>query len=401
MEIAIQCSDGVQLSAKEFSSTLKNDHYKVIRAKSKILCLHGWLDNAASFNILGSELTSNLYADVIALDFPGHGHSSHKSSDGPTQVLSEYALYVAEALKAINWIQPITKDKNGRNTVTTTTGGVRRTHYLRESTYNKKNAEDESSNISKVTIIGHSMGAGVALIFAAAYPEYVDRLILLEGAGPLARDAIDTSRHVRQSIERRMASNKALYPEYINIEDNIQDPNFHESSETIGSDLSRGKRQYASLRSAVDARMKTATLSPGRQYISREAATALVCRATYPANESLSSKIAGGHELNPSTYDGPVYFRHDPRLMWPSIHYYSQEQVYALMGDVQCPTCLLLANDGWPVDEESFDQSLQILNPTMFRELPGSHHFHADPDDAGAVSGSIIEFLQQEIKIFH
>ena len=390
MEVVVQCSDGVQLAAKEFSSSSKHDHFKLIKDKTKILCLHGWLDNAASFNLLAPELTTRMYADVIALDFPGHGHSSHKSSDGPTQILSEYALYVAEALTSLNWIQPLDKSIASR----------KKKKSDLNSNFNNKNSEDDSEQGSKITIIGHSMGAGVALVFAAAYPEYVDRLILLEGAGPLARKGTDASRHVRQAIERRMTSNKLLYPEFANIEGNIQNPNVKEKSEKFGSDLSRGKRRYANIQAAVNARMKTATLTPGNQYISTEAATALVCRATYPADEVIGSKTAGGIELDPSTYGGPVHFRHDSRLMWPSFHYYTQEQVHALMDDVRCPTCLLLANEGWPLDRASFDQSLQILQPAMFQQLPGSHHFHADPIDAPAVSDAIIDFLKQEIKVF-
>lgn len=41
-----------------------------------ILALHGYLDNSNSFKPLASHICSNGYY-MIALDFPGHGFSSH------------------------------------------------------------------------------------------------------------------------------------------------------------------------------------------------------------------------------------------------------------------------------------------------------------------------------------
>ena len=41
----------------------------------KVLCLHGWLDNAASFVPLSGYLKD---FDLLALDFAGHGFSSHR-----------------------------------------------------------------------------------------------------------------------------------------------------------------------------------------------------------------------------------------------------------------------------------------------------------------------------------
>jgi alpha-beta hydrolase superfamily lysophospholipase len=41
--------------------------------------------------------------ELVALDFPGHGLSGHKSADGPPQLLAEFAYYVAECLEALQW----------------------------------------------------------------------------------------------------------------------------------------------------------------------------------------------------------------------------------------------------------------------------------------------------------
>ena len=339
-EIIIQCSDGIQLAAKKWTV---DD-----QPTQNILCLHGWLDNAASFHLLAPSLSSTLSAQVVALDFPGHGHSSHKSTDGPTQIISEYALYVAEALTKMKWMDKQHPDK-------------------------------------KVTLVGHSMGAAVAMIFAASFPEYVDKLVLLDGLAPQSKTSTNVSRHIRTAIERRMKSNETLYPSFSNI-------NSGYNTNDNQNNTKNGKRKYPHIDAAIAARMKTATFSPGNQYISREATMALVGRATIRADEEINNKVAGGEEI-PPTYQGPLYFRHDSRLMWPSFHYFSQDQVYAMLSDVQCTTCIVMANDGWPIDENELEKALGILEPHIFLKLPGSHHAHADPEDFPAISAAIHDFL--------
>lgn len=190
--------------------------------------------------------------------------SAHKSLDGPLQLISEYSYYVSEALTSLGWLS------------------------------------DAPDADSRTTIVGHSMGAAIALIYAAAFPEQCSRLVLLEGAGPLARDPSDITKHVRSSITRRLKSNKILFP----------DGDGDNSKNNDGGNKKNGrKRIYKNLQLAIAARKKTADLVPGNQYISTEAAAAVVHRAAIPA-EALSAvnfSKAGGEELS-STYEGPVVF---------------------------------------------------------------------------------------------
>lgn len=98
-------------------SSLLTENNNSERNTRKILCLHGWLDNAASFNRFAPSLIESLSSmnepqqpnshikvtELVALDFPGHGLSGHKSADGPPQLLAEYAYYVAECVEALKW----------------------------------------------------------------------------------------------------------------------------------------------------------------------------------------------------------------------------------------------------------------------------------------------------------
>ena len=108
----------------------------------KVLCLHGWLDNAVSFQPLAQHLPA---LDFYALDFPGHGHSDHRP-DGARYMLTEYVFDID-------------------------------------------------------AVLGHSMGGGVSCLYSAARPERVRRLVLADGLGPWNVDESKTTRQLRDSMD--------------------------------------------------------------------------------------------------------------------------------------------------------------------------------------------------------
>ena len=54
-----------------------------------VLALHGWLDNCGSFAPLGRLLRG---VRLVALDLPGHGHSSHRSADGTYNIWQDVGV---------------------------------------------------------------------------------------------------------------------------------------------------------------------------------------------------------------------------------------------------------------------------------------------------------------------
>lgn len=343
-ELTLKCTDGMILAGQLWKSSSSaaeslaqqqqtpNDH----DPPKRILCLHGWMDNCRSFHYLAPSIVNSIpNVELLALDFPGHGMSSHKSLDGPSLLLSELAYYVAEAVQQMEWTScsPPNPADNER----------------------KNQAEQATSSSTRMpstfSVIGHSMGAAVGCVFSSAFPEYVDRLVLIEGAGPLARNPTDISKHVREHVRKRLEGNA-----------NPREP-----------------RIYPSLEKAVQTRCFTAKNFPGNQWLSTEAATEMVLRGSVPVGDR-----------------GELKFRHDPRLLWPSIQYFSPEQTDSLYDNIECPTALILAEDGWPFDEERAQAALQRLRPALHRVLPGSHHFHADPESAEQVSQEVISFLLQK-----
>ncbi|KFO82989.1 Serine hydrolase-like 2, partial [Buceros rhinoceros silvestris] len=101
-----------------------------------VLCLHGWLDNANTFDKLIPLLPRDCY--YVAMDFSGHGLSSHRPAGSPYHFL-DYVTDVRRVAAALQW--------------------------------------------RRFTLMGHSMGGSVAGMFSFLYPEMVDKLILLENLG--------------------------------------------------------------------------------------------------------------------------------------------------------------------------------------------------------------------------
>jgi len=313
--------------------------------------------------------------EVVALDLPGHGLSAHKGKDGPPQLLSEYCFYVSEFLDEMGW----TSSSSSSTTTTTTT---------------------TSPGDDKIILIGHSMGAGISTTFAASYPDLIDSIILLEGSGPIARRGEDTSKHIRDAIDRRKRGNRAIYGDHGEggVGDSVSDLGSGGDGTSNAGSKAKGVRVYPTIDDAVKVRLATARLAPGKQWLSEEAAKAMVERAVVPytstpaAQMALSAARATGENVQGFT-DLSVCFRHDPRLQWPSLQYFTREQVDAIYSNVKCPVCLVMAKDGWPFGSRERDSVSTLLKPMRFNTLPGSHHFHADHDSFEAVFHEVIEFL--------
>lgn len=121
--------------------------------KPKILCLHGWLDNAASFQALMQAMPDT---PMLAVDWPGHGKSQWRS--GPYHF--------------VDWVEDVYQ--------------IIEQHF------------DEP-----VTVIGHSMGGMVASAFCAAFGEKVRQLILIESAGVLSMEESQAKAQLRKGILSR------------------------------------------------------------------------------------------------------------------------------------------------------------------------------------------------------
>ncbi len=132
----------LQLSIWENSSNSK-----------QVFGIHGISSNSRVWNTIANELID--IVDFIALDIRGRGHS-----DAP--------------------------------------GG-----YSIENHAKDIKAVLDNLGIKKIPIMGHSLGAYIAIVFSVNFPEYVDKLILLDGGGKLSeKQSKKVFDGIKPSLER-------------------------------------------------------------------------------------------------------------------------------------------------------------------------------------------------------
>ncbi len=260
------------------------------RGQRRVLALHGWLDNAASFAPLAPLLND---ACVVALDLAGHGHSDHRPP-GTGYHLLDYITDVIGVADALGW--------------------------------------------RECTLLGHSLGAGLASLVAAAWPERVERLCLLDGIGPISGRAEEAPSRLRRGVDARLA------------------------------EASRKTRVHPGIDTAVRARL---------------AATRM-----HEANARLIV------ERNLRAVEGGFTWRTDGRLTLPSLSYLDEAQVLAHLSAVTCPALLLIADDGAIVTRTSTPARIAAMPSLSVDTLPGHHHVHMD--DAATVAERLNRFLDPE-----
>ena len=123
----------------------------------RVLALHGWLDNAASFLPLAAHLRG---IDLVALDLPGHGYSAHLPPGADYSFASAIAS-VLDAADALGW--------------------------------------------DRFALLGHSMGAGIASQVAAACPQRIERLVAIEALGALSEVPERTVSRLRDAVTAERA----------------------------------------------------------------------------------------------------------------------------------------------------------------------------------------------------
>ncbi len=239
-----------------------------------VLALHGWLDNAISFTRLAPLLDGHR---VVALDLPGHGHSSHRAP-GAAYHFVDWVPDIVEALDVLGWERPI--------------------------------------------LMGHSMGAAISALVAGAFPERVERLVLLEGLAPMTSEPEETPTRVRDAALERLRHR------------------------------ARKLRPYASRAVAAEQLRKVAPLD--------ESSALLLC-------ERGMKKTSRGW-----------VWRADPRLRGTSPLRLTEAQVMAFMARITCPTLLLRAREGFPFDDALLRARFAPVRQGTLVELEGRHHVHLD-----------------------
>ncbi|PSN44389.1 hypothetical protein C0J52_05758 [Blattella germanica] len=120
------------------------------RNKQPWLALHGWLDNAGTFDTLAPLLPSDIA--LLCIDLPGHGYSSPYPEGHFYYIHWDGLIVVRQLVKHFKW--------------------------------------------RKISIIGHSLGGAIAFLYAASFPEETEAIICLDVASPAF---LDNSRMVKMT----------------------------------------------------------------------------------------------------------------------------------------------------------------------------------------------------------
>lgn len=244
----------------------------------RVLALHGWLDNAASFLPMAPHLRE---LDLVAIDLPGHGRSAH------LQPGAEYSFSVAiatvlDVADALGW--------------------------------------------DSFRLLGHSMGAGISSLIAAACPDRIERLAVIEMLGALADVPEHTASRMREAVAaQRLVADKRL-------------------------------RVFPDIDTAVRARLHAGRV-PGSGL-----------------DEALVRLLV---ERGVRAVDGGWCWSSDPRLTLPSLTRLTEAQIDDLLAGIACPTLAVFADPAQPYLPDAQRRRRAALLPQgRLLTMPGGHHLH-------------------------
>lgn len=249
--------------------------------RPKVIGLHGWLDNAASFIPLLEHLPE---LDLLLLDLPGHGHSDHLPAG------TQYGLRIT-----INAILDVV----------------------------------DGLGWESFGLLGHSMGAAIASIMAAALPQRVTRLAVIEALGPLSDDPDNATVRLRRWIEAERGLRR--------------------KSQRVFSD------------ETVPVRVRMAV-----NRISKKNATLLVNRGIIPVEKGF-------------------IWRTDQRLTLPDMRRMTEAQALAWVAGIECPTKAVFAEPAQEYFPEAARRNrVEKLAHGKVFYMAGVHHLHMEEPEAVA-----------------
>lgn len=249
--------------------------------KLPLVFVHGWLDNAASFELIASFLDEY---EIYLVELSGHGKSDHIGAD------AHYHL--------VDWV------------------------------YEFKLVVKQLE-LDKFSLIGHSLGGILASIYSTLEQDKIDKLILLESAGAFVQPNQDLVENLKAAFTSRdqlaiktshSEKNKlrpiSLLPSLIDSRCKVGDFNQEIASILIERNIER-KDAFFIWRS--DARLKT--LSPIR--LSEEQAVELVSHIHVPCLIILGE--TGFKSISEDLERRQAYFNNMQHTQVPGGHHFHLE----------------------------------------------------------------------------
>ena len=139
-----------------------------------VLALHGWLDNAMTFDLLAPKLQG---LRIVAIDMAGHGHSGHRAPGAGYQ-LWDYALDALMATQQLGW--------------------------------------------ERFSLLGHSLGGIISVLIAGAVPERIERVALIDGLVPDTGEADKAPEKLGQALLAHINLAEKKKTIYASVEQAVQ-----------------------------------------------------------------------------------------------------------------------------------------------------------------------------------
>ncbi|MBI2335832.1 MAG: alpha/beta hydrolase [Deltaproteobacteria bacterium] len=251
-----------------------------------ILAIHGWLDNAHSFLPLAKLLPEFHW---LALDLPGHGKSGFK----PAGNIYHFIDWVADLWEVIH-------------------------HFRWKEFY----------------LVGHSLGASIAVFLPGLFPDKIKKLLLLDGLGPMTNEPEELPKTLKTHLAK-----------------------LHQTR--------NNRKFFKDLEDAAKHRMEKGELN-------------------FASAQCLANR---GVVKSPQGY----YWRYDPQLTLPSPVRLTENHVKAVLHEIQCPTLFLYSNQAELYYQQTLNRRKHWIKKLTAQKINGSHHFHLD--DPEGIAEIVKEFF--------
>jgi len=246
--------------------------------KPALLLVHGGLDHARSWHWVARELREDYH--VYAIDLRGHGNSAW--APGAPYSIGEHVLDLSALADIINGFP--------------------------------------------LTIVGHSLGGMLTLVYAGIYPDRVKKIVAIEGLGP------PPGHRVHRPASERL----------------------REWIEAVRKLENRVPHSYPDLKSAV-ARMKE-------------------------ANPFLTDEQAEYLTLHGTNWnaDGSIIWKFDNYARIFAPYGMDMEDAKEVMARITCPTLLFWGRESWAQDPDVDDRAAAIRDHRLVKVDKAGHWVHHD-----------------------
>ena len=250
-----------------------------------MLLIHGGRDHCRNWDLVAEHFAKDYH--IIAPDLRGHGDSQWEASGNYTQI--SYVYDIAKLL--------------------------------------------QQKNMHDVTVIGHSLGGAIALMYTALFPERVKKLVAIEGMGP------------SPSLAAKQAE--------ISINDRV--------------------------RSWVDDMRKLSGRLPRRYDTLDDAFKRMRDENPHLSEEQARHLTLHGANQNE---DGTYSWKFDNYVRVFSMSGLPNEEVKKMYGEISCPTLLMRGEESWASDPVA-DGRTQCFNcPIEYQSFANAGHWvHHDQLD--------------------